>query len=161
MCQQTCRVIRTGVKYWMSSNCGQIRLITWSSFLLSIKKCCLHDSIFSFSSPVLFRKSCCTLPLALTLGLRWPPQMLSFAVFRTSLFPNPMVDLVHIDTGSKILHSTIVNPIHDLKVKDTDLRAFMVEFYVKVFRTSLFPNPWYIYFMFGMMIDAGPKFYVV
>ena len=36
----------------------------------------------------------------------------------------------------------------------------MVEFYVKVFRTSLFLNPWYIYFMFDLMIDAGPKFMI-
>ena len=46
-------------------------------------------------------------------------------VFRTSLFPNPMMDLVHIwyddRYWSKILHSTIPTPIHDLKVKVTDL----------------------------------------
>ena len=40
----------------------------------------------------------------------------------------------------------------------------MLKFYVNVFRTSLFPSfqtLWYICFMFDMMIDAGPKFYVV
>ena len=36
----------------------------------------------------------------------------------------------------------------------------MLKFYVKVFRTSLFLNS-VVYFMFGMMIDAGPRFYVV
>ena len=52
---------------------------------------------------------------------------ISFAlkVFRTSLFPNPMMDLVHVCYDdryrSKILHSTIPTPIYDLKVKDTDL----------------------------------------
>ena len=44
---------------------------------------------------------------------------------------------------SKILLSTIPTPMHDLKVKVTDLelRTFMLKFYVKVFRASLFPNP--------------------
>ena len=45
--------------------------------------------------------------------------------FRTSLFPNPMMDLVHVwyDDGywSKILHSTIPTPIHDIKVTDLEL----------------------------------------
>ena len=42
---------------------------------------------------------------------------------------------------SKILLSIIPTPMHDLKVKVTDLELFMLKFYVKVFRTSLFPNP--------------------
>ena len=44
-------------------------------------------------------------------------------VFRTSLFPNPMMVHVWYVDGywSKILHSTIPIPIHDLKVKVTDL----------------------------------------
>ena len=46
-------------------------------------------------------------------------------VFRTSLFPNTMMDLVHVwydhRCWSKIIHSTIPTPIHDLKVKVTDL----------------------------------------
>ena len=73
--------------------------------------------------------------------------MLKFYVkgFRTSLFPNTIVDLVHAwyDVGypSKILHSTIPTPIYDLKVKVTDLELFILKFYVKVFRISLFPNP--------------------
>ena len=57
-------------------------------------------------------------------------------VFRTSLFQNAMMDLVHVWNGdrywSNILHSTIRTPIHDLKVKVTDL---------ELFRTSIFPNP--------------------
>ena len=52
-------------------------------------------------------------------------------VFRTSLFPNPMMDLVHVwyddRHWSKILHSTIPTPIYDLQVKVTD-------FYIKVLR---------------------------
>ena len=53
--------------------------------------------------------------------------MLKFYVkiFRTSLFPNPMMYLVYVwcDDGywSRIVHSTIPTPIHDLKVKVTDL----------------------------------------
>ena len=50
---------------------------------------------------------------------------LELLVFRTSLFPNPMMDLVHVwydyTYCSKILFSTIPTPIHDLKVKVTDL----------------------------------------
>ena len=46
-------------------------------------------------------------------------------VFRTSLFPNPVVYLFHVwyddRCWSKILCSTIPNPIHDFKVKVTDL----------------------------------------
>ena len=48
-------------------------------------------------------------------------------VFRTSLFPNPVVYLfmfdmmIDADPKSKILCSTIFNPIHDFKVKVTDL----------------------------------------
>ena len=55
------------------------------------------------------------------------PQMLKFyvRVFRTSLFPNPLMDLVYIwyddRYWSKFLFSTIPNSMHDLKVKVTDL----------------------------------------
>ena len=63
-----------------------------------------------------------------------------------------MMDLVYVwyddRYWSKILHSAIATPIHDFKVKDldikvkvTDFRTFMLKFYIKVFRTSLFPNP--------------------
>ena len=65
--------------------------------------------------------------------------MLKFCVkvFRTSLFPNHIMDLGHVwyddRYWSKILCSTIYIPIHGLKVKVTDLN-----FYVKVCRTSIF-----------------------
>ena len=46
-------------------------------------------------------------------------------VLRTSLFPNPLMDLVHVwyddRYWSKILRGTIPNPVHDLKIKVTDL----------------------------------------
>ena len=55
------------------------------------------------------------------------------------------MDLVHVwyddRYWSKILWGTIHTPVHDFKVKVTDLRFFMWKFYVKVFRASLFPNP--------------------
>ena len=53
--------------------------------------------------------------------------MLTFyiKVFRTSLFSNSLMDLVHVWCDdrywSKILHSAIPTPIHDFKVKVTDL----------------------------------------
>ena len=82
---------------------------------------------------------------------RWRrrPQMLKFLfkVLRTSLFPNPLIDLVHVwyddRYWSKILRGTIPTPVHDLKVKVkvTGLDFFMWKFYVKVFRASLFLNP--------------------
>ena len=74
---------------------------------MSVKKCCLHDSSFIFSTPTCVHVICSgraiVLPPALTLALHQPPQMLKFCVkvFRTSLFPNPMMDLMHIDTGPK------------------------------------------------------------
>ena len=62
-------------------------------------------------------------------------------VFKTSLFPNLATDLLHLwyhDTyWSKILHSTIPTALGHIKVKVTDLE-FKV--FVKVFKTSLFPN---------------------
>ena len=65
-------------------------------------------------------------------------------VFRTSLFPNLVMDLVHMwyddRYWSKLLCSTITIPLHSLKVKVTDLDFFMSKFYIKVFRISLFPN---------------------
>ena len=59
-------------------------------------------------------------------------DMLKFnvKVFRTSLFPNPLMDLVYIWYGdrywSKILFSTIPTPMHDLKVKVTDLELLFL-----------------------------------
>ena len=67
------------------------------------------------------------------------------------------MDLVHVwyddRYWSKILHSTIPTPKHDLKVKVTYL--------LKLLGSHCFQTLWYICFMFDMMIDAGPKFYVV
>ena len=56
-------------------------------------------------------------------------------VFRTSLFPNPLMDLVHVWSDdrywSKILHSAIPTPIHDFKVKVTDLDLLSSSFALK------------------------------
>ena len=93
--------------------------------------------------------------------------MLKFCikVFRTSLFPNPMMDFVHVWCDdrywSNILHSTIPTPIHDLKVKVTDLELSCYSFTLKFLGPHCFQTLWYICFIFDMMIDAGPKFYVV
>ena len=68
-----------------------------------------------------------------------------FKDFRPSLFPNPLMDLVYIWYDDrfwfKLLFSTIPTPMHDLKVKATDLELLCLHFTLNVFRTSLFPNP--------------------
>ena len=71
--------------------------------------------------------------------------MLKFCVkvFRTSLFPNPVMGLVHVwydDTGPKFY--TALSPPHTWPFgQGHGLRTFLLKFYVKVLRTSLFPNP--------------------
>ena len=66
-------------------------------------------------------------PPYMTLRSRSRTFMLKFyiKVFRTSLFPNPVVYLFHVSYDdrcwSKILCNTIPNPVHDFKVKVTDL----------------------------------------
>ena len=86
-------------------------------------------------------------------------------VFRTSLFPDPMMDLVHVwyddRYWSKILFSTIPTPIHDLKVKVTDLELSCKSFTLKFLGPHYFQTLRWIWFIFGMMIDTGPKFYSV
>ena len=66
-----------------------------------------------------------------------------------------------IDT--KILFSTIPIPIsmHDLKVKVTDLELLCKHFSLKFLGPHYFQTLWWIWFMFGVMIDTGPKFYTV
>ena len=75
------------------------------------------------------------------------------------------MDLVHVwyddRYWSKILHSTIPTPINDRKVKVTDLELSCQSFTLKLLGPHCFQTLWYICFMFDMMIDAGPKFYVV
>ena len=66
-----------------------------------------------------------TLGFALALALASTNVKFCIKVFKTSLFPNPLMDLVYIwyddRYWSKILFSTIPTPIHALKVKVTDL----------------------------------------
>ena len=56
----------------------------------------------------------------------------TFKVFRISLFPNSVVYLFHVwhddRCWSKILCSTIPNPVYDLKVKVTDLEFLYCNF---------------------------------
>ena len=93
--------------------------------------------------------------------------MLTFyvKVFRTSLFPNPLMDLVHVRCDdrywSKILHSAIPTPIRHFKVKVTDLELLCRSFALKFLGPHCFQTLWWIWFMFGVMIDTGPKFYTV
>ena len=76
-----------------------------------------------------------------------------------------MMDLVDVwyddRYWSKILHGTIPTPIHDLKVKVTDLEHSCSSFTLKFLGPHYFQTLWYICFIFDRMIDAGPKFYVV
>ena len=70
----------------------------------------------------------------MTLRSRSQTFMIKFyiKVFRTSLFPNPMMDLVHfgtmIDTGLKFYAVPSTPPVHDLKVKITDLELLCKSF---------------------------------
>ena len=76
-------------------------------------------------------ESYCTPPaavaaaLALTLALASTNVKVFVKVFKTSLFPNLITDLIHLwcdDTyWSKILHSTILTTLGHVKVKVTDL----------------------------------------
>ena len=65
-------------------------------------------------------------------------------IFKTSLFPNHSIDLVHIwyddKYWSKVLRSTILVSLGHPKVKGHGHRIFELKFYVKVNKTSLFPN---------------------
>ena len=66
-----------------------------------------------------------------------------------------------IDTGSKFYTVPSPPPIHDLKFKYTDLELSCLSFMLKFLGPHCFQTLWYICFMFDMMIDTGPKFYVV
>ena len=61
---------------------------------------------------------------------------------------------------SKILRSTIPNPKHDFKVKVTDLE-FLYWSLCLSFYNVCFVKPLMDWFMFGMVIETGPKFYMV
>ena len=70
------------------------------------------------------------------------------------------MDLVHVwyddRYWSKILQGTIPTPVHDLMVKVTDLEFLC--FTSKLLEPHYLQTLWRIWFMFGMMIDIGPKF---
>ena len=94
----------------------------------------VHEEVWCwklvFSSPEQSSRRAIVLPPASALALA---LVFAFAfvlastnvIFRTSLFPNPLMDLVYIWYNdrywSKILFSTIPTRMHDLKVKVTDL----------------------------------------
>ena len=62
---------------------------------------------------------------------------------------------------SKILLSTIPTSMHDLKVKVIDLELLCQSFTLKFLGPHFFQTLWWIWFMFGTMIDTGLKFYAV
>ena len=92
-------------------------------------------------------------------------KQININIFKTSLFPNPMMDLVYVwyddRHWSKILLSIIPTPMHDLKVKVTDLELLCQSFTLKFLGPHYFQTLWWIWFIFGMMIDTGPEFYSV
>ena len=106
-----------------SLSCSPFHHLEMTEILLKGRKTLAHPSIsalYSFySSPEEL--------LYYPLRLRQHPQMLKFyvKVFKTSLFSNHMMDLVHIwyddRYWSKILWGAIPTSVHDLKVKVTDL----------------------------------------
>ena len=71
------------------------------------------------------------------------------------------MDLVHVWCDdrywSKILHNAIPTSIHHFKVKVTDLELLRQSFALKFLGPHCFQTLWWIWFMFGMMIDTGPK----
>ena len=118
------------------SNCRTITPISRVSELFRFLTVRIKCFLFSlFSSPEQRSQRAIVLPLASALALASTKLMLKFyvKVFRMSLLPNPMMDLVHVCTDdgywSKILHSTIPIPIDYLKVK-------VMNFYVQVLRLS-------------------------
>ena len=64
------------------------------------------------------------------------------------------MDLAHVwyddRYKSKILCGTIYTPVHDFKVKVTDL-----DFLCHSFRTHYFQTLWWIWFTCGIMMDIG------
>ena len=83
--------------------------------------------------------------------------MLKF--FKTSYFPNCMMDFVHIWYDDRYSSQVFIQqyPAHayDLTVKVTNLKKFILKF----FKSSYIQTLQWILFIFGMMIDTGPKFY--
>ena len=76
-----------------------------------------------------------------------------------------MMDLIHAwyddRYWSKILRGTSPCPIHDLKVKVMDLEFYVKSFTLKFLGPQYFQTLLLISFMFGMMIDTGPKMFRV
>ena len=62
---------------------------------------------------------------------------------------------------SKISHSAIPTSIHHFKIKVTDLELLCQSLALKFLGPHYFQTLWWIWFMLGMMIDTGPKFYTV
>ena len=69
------------------------------------------------------------------------------------------MDLLHILFGdrykSKVLFSNTRLHAYDLKVKVKDLQILIVN----ILKAHIFRTIWWIWFIFGMMIDTGSEFY--
>ena len=63
-----------------------------------------------------------------------------------------------IDIGLKLY--TVPSPAPYMTLRSRSW-IFMLKFCDKVFRTSLYPNLWCIWFMSSLIIDTGPKCYAV
>ena len=101
-----------------------------------------------FSSPERHSGRAIVLPPALALVLASTNVKVFVKVFKTSLFPNLIIDLIHLwydDTyWSKILHSIIPTTVGHVKSK------FLGSHY--------FCTKRWILFLFGIMVDTGQKF---
>ena len=89
--------------------------------------------------------------LALAFTLAPVPASTNVKAFKTSLFPNPLIDLVYVwyddRHWSKILLSTIPTPMLDFKVKVTDLELLCSSFTFK-YLGPFFQTLRWIWFMF-------------
>ena len=89
-----------------------------------------------FSSPEQRSRRAIVLPPALALASATTNVKVFVKVFKTSLFPNLITDLIHLcydDTyWSKILCSTIPTTLGQDQGQGHRLRIFMLKFYVKV-----------------------------
>ena len=119
----------------MAGGISEHMLTSWSSFS--------RTSLIFISWPKQLSQRAFVLPLTagLALASACTNVKIFVKVFKTSLFPNLITNLIHFlydyTYWSKILHSAI--PHHPRSCQDQGhrLRIFMLKFYVKVFSTSL------------------------
>ena len=123
-------IIQVHLKLWMNTNCF-------------VQGMFIHrpdPNAFLFSSPE--QHSWRAIVLTSASASASANVKVFVKVFKTSLFPNLITDLIHLwydDTyWSKILRSTIRIPLG--QEQGHGIRIFMLKFYVKVFKISLLLN---------------------